>query len=176
MDQVKAAFQRLLENKNSYALTIQKYFPDLSVRINRVEQVLELDFYEKEQVPSSLFPFCYALPIFPEKIEEHHIYCHQAMNEKKNQTIQACKSFGMIHLRKWIQENDNGNYILYYQIANTPFSQCREHFLSLETNQKAQEATRSLREQTGLKFSELCPIVNCVYTLKKGNKIGVTKN
>lgn len=106
--------------------------------------------------------FCYMLPLLPNQLEAHQAYCHEAMNEKREQTITACKAFGMAEIKKWIQESDDKNYVIYYQKMTQPIDQIREAFLSLKNHPNALKATQSLRDQTGLTFEELMPKVTCL--------------
>ena len=125
----------------------------------QVLKVLELTFIQDN---SPFYPFCYALPLLPGKRLEHIEYCRQAMHEKKEQTTKACLAFGMRCLHKWIQEVEGQDFVLYYQEMQAPIEQCRSQFLALKDNEKALQATNTLRKQTGLTFEEFCPRVEQV--------------
>lgn len=161
---VATRFQLLVDERQTCAVHLQNLFPAISDSIKKVEKVLELDFSEEE--PASQFPCCFFYPLLPGKVKDHREYCRQAMNEKKEQTRQACRDFGISHLSKWIQKKDQSDYVLYYQKLVLSIDVCREHFLSLKSNLKAQAATQSLREQTGLSFEELFPVSEFIGEMK----------
>lgn len=153
------SFQNLLAQGNSYAQLLDKTFSlaQLSFHLEKV-----LDLMIDPTPDTGGYDFCYALPLLPQHLENHRDYCRKAMHEKKEQTIAVCKDFGMIFMKKWIQISQEGMYILYYQKMRSPLEKERKSFLALKDNPKALEATRSLREQTGLSFEELCPKVTCL--------------
>jgi hypothetical protein len=120
-----------------------------------VEKVLEMNFVPDHTGPSH--PYCYALPLLAGQTEAHREYCRQAMNENREPTEKACRAFGMLSMHKWIQTTENEAYVLYYQEMRDSVDECRKKFLSLENDEKALLATKTLREQTGCSFAELCP-------------------
>ncbi len=120
-----------------------------------VEKVLALDFAANHN--SSLYPYCYALPLFAGQLEAHREYCRQAMNENKEPTKKACLAFGIVSIHKWIQITEDAAWVLYYQQMSAPVDECRKRLLSLQNDEKALLATRTLREQTGCSFAALCP-------------------
>ena len=130
----------------------------------RVEKVLDLVI---DSTPSEGYELVYLLPLLPNKVIEHREYCRLAMNERREATVAACKTFGMIHMKKWIQQSPSGDYVLYYQKMNKPLDEVRTAFLSLKDDPKALHTTKSLREQTGLSFEELSPRVTCINVIEK---------
>ena len=132
----------------------------------KIHQVLELNFEGQKIGEIPRHPYCYALPLLPSRLKSHYNYCNQAMHEKREATAQACVAFGMLSLHKCIQEINGSNYILYFQEMKAPLAEVRAHFSSLKDHPKALEATRSLREDTGLSFEELAPETHCVCTLE----------
>lgn len=132
----------------------------------KIEKVLELHFESPEEIDET-YRFCYFYPLLPEKVEEQIVYCHQAMNEKKEETVKACRAFGMVSLRKWIQQEESASYLLYEQEASMPYTECRRHFLSLKNDEKAINATQAIRNQTGCAFEDLLPQVELFYRLNK---------
>jgi hypothetical protein len=126
----------------------------------KVDQVLHLSIDPAH--PSQGFDLCYLLPLLPHKVDAHLEYCRAAMNEKKEPTIAACKSFGMVDLKKWIQVSPLRSYVLYYQKMAEPIDQDKEDFLALKDDPKALQATQTLRDQTGLTFEELSPLSSSI--------------
>ena len=121
----------------------------------KVKKVLDLPIdptYESQR-----FDLCYLLPLLSGKVDEHFEYCRAAMNERREPTIAACKAFGMIDLKKWIQESPHRSYVLYYQKMAQPIDQDGDDFFALKDDPKSLEATKTLRDQTGLTFEELSP-------------------
>lgn len=163
------SFKKALFEKNSYALFLNnlltKHLSSNHSLINAsytVERVLDL-MIDPDFIGSS-YDFFYVLPLLPSQLENHREYCRLAMNEKKESTIAACKAFKMIWMKKWIQD---GKYVIYYQKMTHSPKEARETFLSLRDHPKALLATKTLREQTGLEFQDLCPTVRCISLFSK---------
>jgi hypothetical protein len=116
-----------------------------------------LDLAIEANYTKTTHDLCYALPILPEKVEEHRAYCRAAMEENREKTIETCKKFGIVHLTKWIQESPKGAFVVYSQkMTHTP-EESREKLLALKNDPDALEGTKLLREQTGVAFENLCP-------------------
>lgn len=169
------AFKNQLVCENPYALWLQAVFQtylpfeySLTQPEIKVGEVLDLPI--DPSYSSRGYDFCYLLPLLPGKLEDHKEYCRLAMNEKREATIAACKAFGMIHLKKWIQESTDKQYVLYYQKMREPAEEARQAFLALKDQPKALQATQTLREQTGVSFEELSPKVTCVTLFARNRK------
>jgi hypothetical protein len=160
-------FQKAVSSQNSYACWLnQLFFTALSSKhylanpTSSIDQVLDLDIDPEN--PAKGFDLCYALPLLPGKVEAHRHYCQSAMNERREPTKLACKAFGMIDMKKWIQQSPEGNFVLYYQRMALPIEKARASFLALRNEPKAQQATKDLRDQTGVAFEELFPALSCI--------------
>ena len=123
----------------------------------KIHKVLDLAINPGDASPG--YDFFYMLPLLPHKVEDHKEYCRLAMNEKSEETIASCKAFGMIDLKKRIQESPFQSYVLYFQKMAHPIEHSRQVFLSVKNNTQALQATQTLRDQTGLLFENLCPKV-----------------
>lgn len=159
-------FQEAAKKQQVYARLNELFFKAFSCEgyltkpTATIDEVLYLDIDPSN--PSKGFEFCYMLPLLPGNIKAHEEYCRAAMEEKREHTIAACKAFGMIDMRKWIQQSPKGDFVLYYQRMAMPVQEARASFLTLKDEPKALQATLTLRNQTGVTFEELFPESNCI--------------
>jgi len=165
-DHAALGFHHLLDIGNEYAKVLDQFFPRLLSPRVHVDNVIQIDCYTPENRPSTLYTFCYALPLLRDKLSEHKEQCREAMGDKKDQTIQGCKLFGMAHLSKWVQDSDQGYWLLHYQEITKPMELSRDRFLRFKDNPGAIKTTEGLREQTGVSYEELFPFVERVFTIE----------